>query len=118
MRDATSSRSFSRRPSSATTKSCKFWDLNPALDLLQNRDANEAYAAAQPGRSLVIYFPNGGDVKADLRMFSAEGEVRWLDISGPRWERSAKIRAGEWVSVKAPSQGSWVALIQADQTGK
>jgi hypothetical protein len=90
----------------------KFWDLAPALELLKDREANEAYAAAQPGRSLVIYFPDGGEVNADLRKFPAECEVRWLDIGAASWKHSAKVPGGAWATVKTPGQGQWAGLIQ------
>src|SRR5690606_6675416 len=44
----------------------KFWELAPRLDLLSDRDEDEAYLIAAPGRGYVLYFPNGGEVTLDL----------------------------------------------------
>ncbi|MEZ6078759.1 MAG: hypothetical protein R3C56_24730 [Pirellulaceae bacterium] len=36
------------------------WSVQAANELLSDREANEAYLAADKGRSYLIYFPAGG----------------------------------------------------------
>jgi hypothetical protein len=44
----------------------KFWDITPQMDLLSERERNEAYLAARPGEYYALYFTNGGSVDLDL----------------------------------------------------
>ena len=67
-----------------------FWELSPALDLLRNRDANEAYLAAKPGAAYALYFPEwrGGRTRL-ARTRLAIYEVRWIEIATGEWGRRA-----------------------------
>ena len=40
----------------------KLWDVEPANELLNDREANQAYLAARPGLAYVLYFADGGAV--------------------------------------------------------
>ena len=44
----------------------KFWDVTPHLELLSDRESDEAYLAARPGESYALYFTDGGSVTLDL----------------------------------------------------
>lgn len=94
----------------------KIWELSPAMERLRERAANEAFATAEPGRSLVVYFTDGGAVEADLRDFPVACDVRWLDITQARWHATAPIRGAGWTPLAAPAHGHWVALLQPRET--
>ena len=90
----------------------KFWELTPALERLRAREANEAFATVQAGRTLVVYFTNGGAIEADLRDFAAECDVRWLDLTKAQWERTERVSGGGWAALETRAAGGWVAIVE------
>ena len=88
-----------------------FWEVEPSQHLLSQRDNDEAYLAAKPGRQYVVFFPNGGSV--DVNLVDAKGEflLRWVNISTGAWGEKAQINGGKQVTVTAPSSGPWAAVM-------
>ncbi|MFC1717642.1 hypothetical protein ACFL6S_28530 [Candidatus Poribacteria bacterium] len=99
----------------------KFWDITPQMDLLSDRESNEAYLAANPGEAYALYFTNGGSVGLDLSGTTGSFEVTWISVSmGIVTETSAAggyrlmkktIEGGSVVTISAPYKGGWVAAI-------
>ncbi|NND09147.1 MAG: hypothetical protein HKN87_22480 [Saprospiraceae bacterium] len=91
----------------------KFWDIEPHTELLSDRDANEAYLAASPGESYLIYFTYGGNVGLDLSAARGDFEVLWISVTEGRWlsEKPTIIQGGAVVEISAPFKGGWVAMI-------
>jgi hypothetical protein len=58
-----------------------YWDLAPHLDLLSDRDSNEAYLAAKPGACYALYFTNGGSVGLDLSDAPGTFDITWISVS-------------------------------------
>src|SRR5690606_13088938 len=50
----------------------KFWEVEPHMQLLSDREPNEAYLTAKEGSKYIIYFPKGGQVKLDLSKHKKE----------------------------------------------
>jgi hypothetical protein len=91
----------------------KLWELQPANELLRERDANEAYLAANPGAAYAIYFPDGGAVELDLRKTDGAFEVRWIDVRTGEWGPRGELGGGDWQRLATPGAGHWtVALIR------
>lgn len=88
------------------------WELSPALNLLRNRDANEAYLAAKPGVAYALYFPNGGAVELDLGQHTGRYEVRWIDIATGEWGQRATVAGGDWIPLTTPATGHWAAAVR------
>jgi hypothetical protein len=88
----------------------KLWDVEPANQLLSERENNEAYLTAKPGQAYALYFTDGGEVGLDLKAASGAFEIRWIDIGTGEWGKRAKINGGS-VSITAPGKGHWVAAI-------
>jgi hypothetical protein len=88
-----------------------FWELAPALELLRNREPNEAYLAAKPGRAYALYFPNGGEVELDLREHAGSFDVRWIEIGTGEWSERSTLAGGDWVALKAPTSGHGAAAV-------
>lgn len=88
------------------------WSVKAANELLSEREPNEAYIAAAPGRAYALYFPKGGDGVA-LDLSSAEGvfDVFWIDIDTGEWGPEQAITAGTVVGIRAPGDGNWAAAI-------
>ncbi|NLX99201.1 MAG: hypothetical protein GXY83_23945 [Rhodopirellula sp.] len=95
----------------------KLWEVEPANELLSQRETNEAYLAARPGVAYALYFTNGGSVGLDLRKAIGSLDVRWIDIGTGDWGRRERIQGGAVVTVTAPASGHWVAaIVKSDST--
>jgi hypothetical protein len=81
------------------------------MNLLRNRDPNEAYVAAKPGVAYALYFPNGGEVELDLRERAGSYEARWIDIATGEWGRRESLAGDKWVSLRPPGNGQWAAAV-------
>lgn len=87
------------------------WLVEPANELLSQRDANEAYAAADKQGACAVYFPAGGEIELDLTASNGKLTVHWININtgepGPR----ENITGGDRVKLAAPGSQNWVAAI-------
>jgi hypothetical protein len=93
----------------------KFWDVEPRLDLLTSRQSDEAYLAANPGKSYILYFTKngGGSVGLKLDSYPATAfELRWVNIATGNWGSTTTISGGSTVTVERPNGSShWVGTI-------
>lgn len=89
----------------------QLWEVAPANQLLSNRENNEAFLAAQPGRAYALYFPDGGAVGLDLKAATGRFNVHWIDIGSGEWGKREPLDGGKEVAVTAPAKGQWVAAI-------
>jgi len=91
----------------------RFWDVEPQMALLHDRKENEAYLAAKPGESYILFFTDGGSVSLDLKGHDGAFDVKWVNIATGEWEGTAKLRGGATAPVSPPGKGPWVAAITA-----
>ncbi len=99
----------------------KFWDISPHMELLSDREPNEAYLAAKPGESYALYFTSGGSVNLDLSRAPGTFKISWISVSEGRvvensqangYQRHDKtIEGGRAVTLAAPFKGGWVAAL-------
>ena len=99
----------------------KFWEVTPHMELLSDREPNEAYLAAKPGESYALYLTNGGSVTLDLSRAPSTFEITWISVSMGRvvqnsqsngYQRHEKtLEGGRAVSLTAPFKGGWVAAL-------
>ncbi|MFQ5731337.1 MAG: putative collagen-binding domain-containing protein [Planctomycetaceae bacterium] len=89
----------------------RFWDVQPRMDLLGERDKDEAYLAAKPGEKYLLYFTDGGSVTLDLRGASGTFRLRWINISTGQWGGKSTVKGGGRVTIKAPGRMGWIAAI-------
>ena len=97
----------------------KFWEVEPRMDLLSDRDTNEAYLIARPGEKYVLYFTNGGSVQLDLSDAPGVFDVTWVSVSigevvetmQPRGQSDPTVDGGRIVEMRAPYKGGWVAVL-------
>jgi hypothetical protein len=83
----------------------------PRNDLLSEREPNEAYCLAEPGRQYAVYFPDGGQVTLDVSEAKGTLQVRWLDISRSAWQEPQTVDAGGTLELKTPGKGHWAVLV-------
>ena len=79
-------------------------------DLLYNRDEDEAYLLADPGRVYAVFFPGEGQVDLDVSAVGGMVNVRWLEIGVTRWHEPRRMATAR-ISLKPPAPGLWAALI-------
>ncbi len=87
------------------------WEVSPAMELLSNRETDEAYLAARPGEKYLLYFTDGGSVTLDLSGYSHTFSMRWINVSTGDWGQSASLEGGSKVNISAPGKSGWVAAI-------
>ena len=91
----------------------KFWDLNPANDLLTEREENEAYLAAKPGEKYVVFFPDEGSAGLDLRAYKKDFQLKWVDVRNGIWIKAKMIDGGKIVKIATPADREWVCVISS-----
>ena len=89
------------------------WDVRAANELLADRQPNEAYLAADPGRAYVLYFPAGGEVTLDASAASGTLAASWVDIDAGAPGPSSVLVASERLVIRAPGTGNWVVALVA-----
>jgi len=89
----------------------KFWDVQPHMELLRDREENEAYIAAKPGEAYIVFFCNGGSVGLDLAGVNGQMVLRWVDVSVGGMTPVAALDGGGIVTLRPPGKGPWVAVL-------
>ena len=84
----------------------------PANQLLADREPNEAFCMAEPGKQYAIYFTDGGEVKIDLSDASGNWNLKWLNIRTSHLLDGAPVNGGDFLLLKTPGSGQWVALLK------
>jgi hypothetical protein len=88
----------------------------PAPDILLERQAEEAYALADPTGNLAVFFPACAEVK--VRVDSKNYEINWLDLLGNVWDLPYQEVAKEGtIALKSPCEGCWIAVLKPRPEG-
>jgi len=95
------------------TAAIDLFRCQPRNDLLGDREPNEAYCLADPGRQYAVYLPAGGSVRLDLAGCAGEVELRWLDVDAARWSGPTQRRSVQRTGLDAPGPGQWIAVLTA-----
>jgi len=93
----------------------KFWDVEPRLDLLTDRQSDEAYLAADPGNAYILYLTKNGGGSIGLKLDSypnTKFELSWVNVGTGNWGPTTTISGGGTVAIDRPNGSShWVATI-------
>lgn len=95
----------------------KLWELGVHMELLEERESDEAYLTAKPGEKYVLYFTNPGAVLLDLRDHPQEFMLRWLNVKTGDWESigswiyECPLKGGKKVKICTPTREAYVAVI-------
>lgn len=90
----------------------KLWDIEPHMELLEDRRPNEAYLAAKPGEQYAVYFTYGGAVRLNRSDAKGTFTLRWISVTeGTWWGKEEPVEGGSVVKITAPFKGGWVAAI-------
>lgn len=89
----------------------QFWNVAPHMELLGEREPNEAYLAARPGEEYILFFTDGGSVTLDLSAHPHPFHMWWVAISTGEWGGEADLSGGRMARISAPGPGPWAAAI-------
>jgi hypothetical protein len=89
----------------------KMWKLEPAMELLADRENDEAYLTAHEGESYVILFTDGGEVGLDLRNYPGVFNGCWINIGSGTWGEQFSLNGGSLNDISTPGSGGWFAVI-------
>lgn len=90
------------------------FDTAPHNELLGQRQDNEAYCLAEPGRQYAVYFPAAGQITLDLSATNGQWQARWLHIPEGEWSEGQLLQGGQQVSLSTPAaEGQWAVLLSA-----
>jgi uncharacterized protein DUF6298 len=90
----------------------KFRDLTPRMDLLSEREENEAYLVALEGEKYIIYFTHGGAVDLNLKSYEKPFILNWVSVNSGEWGMESTITGGNTEAIAAPDQGGWFAVLR------
>ena len=85
--------------------------MAPRNDLLSDREENEAYLLAEPGRQYAIYFPGGGSVTLDMSPAEGAWQYRWINLDVAEWQEYRNVQQQGRLTLTSPSEGHWIAVI-------
>ncbi len=100
------------RAARVVEKLVRLWDIQPHMELLSKRSENEAYLAADPGSAYVLFFSQGGSVKLNLCDADETMTLTWIDVSKGVQAECAQDLIGNNVTISAPADSPWVAVVQ------
>lgn len=87
----------------------------PRNELLNDREPNEAYCLANPGRQYAVYFPQAGEVTLDAKGAPGKLALRWYDIDQGRWLPRDQQPAKSPLRLKTPGTGQWAVIVDPVQ---
>ncbi len=98
----------------------KFWNVEPSPDLLQDRQSDEAYLAADPGEAYILYFTKNGDGSVSVKLDDypdTRCELQWINIDTGNWGKTTLLSGGTTVTIDRPDDSAhWVATISRSET--
>lgn len=89
------------------------WVVEPANELLFDREENEAYLSANKEGFYALYFPRGGNVMVDVSSVKNILNIQWINIDSGEWGDVQNVKGGNKISITTPGKGNWVAAIIA-----
>ena len=96
------------------TDALDIFSMEPHMELLSARSENEAYAMAEFGRQLAVYFTGEANhsVDIDLASFSGNMTERWLNIEHSEWGEEKTVVGGGKHTFSAPDASPWALLLK------
>lgn len=92
-------------------KIVKFWEVRPRMDLLSDRQSDEAYLAAKPNEKYILFFTDGGSVTLDLSAAKTPFDLQWVNIKTGALGAKSSIDPGKKTKIAPPAKGPWAATI-------
>ncbi len=87
------------------------WKLTPRNDLLTDYEDSKVFLSADPGRTYVLFFLEGGSASLDLTGFKDNFSLKWINPFTGQWGQTATITGGKEVKISTPDDGSWLLTV-------
>ena len=87
------------------------WVVRPAHSLLLNREPERAFLAAKRGEKYVVFLPEGGSARVDLKGCQGSFQVHWIDVTTGEWDKKDEVRGNAVVAITSPDSGPWLAAM-------
>ncbi len=87
-----------------------YWKMWPHNALVAG--GAEAYCLAEPGRQYMIYAPEGGTVKLDLRAVTGAFTAQWFDPRTGTHQDAPLLEGGSVCASAAPDTRDWVLSVR------
>jgi hypothetical protein len=85
------------------------------LDLLTERQSDEAYLAAYPGKAYILYLTKNGGGSVGLKLDAypdTRFKLRWVNVGTGNWGPTETLAGGSTVTIRRPDGSAhWVAAI-------
>lgn len=88
-----------------------FWDMKPKMDLLRNRESDEAYVSTTGRGKFLIYFTEKGSVQLDLSDYDQSFEITWIQLEKGDIHSTLIFKGHDWEDIDTPGEGGWLAMI-------
>ena len=94
-------------------KAVSFWDLSPAMNLVQTAEDNDAYAAENAGEAMVIFITGQHRVNVDLKNLPDQFQLTWIDVDQGVQHSGKRIQSEGYLELIPPHKGNWVGVLTA-----
>lgn len=88
-----------------------FFNAEPHNELLSEREENEAYCRAVPGKDYLIYFPEAGTVELDVGAAGSGPEVERLEILTGQWSKIEIEKGDDTIMLQSPGK-HFIFIVQ------
>ena len=89
----------------------KMWELTPRNDLLTDYEDSKVFLSANPGRTYVLFFLEGGSAGLDLKGHEGTFLVKWINVGTGEWGKENEIEANAIAPITSPDEGLWLAVM-------
>ncbi|VAW18007.1 hypothetical protein MNBD_BACTEROID01-2119 [hydrothermal vent metagenome] len=90
----------------------KMWEVEPHMELLSEREEDEAYLTADEGSKYVVLFPQEGSVKIDLSKYNKQIFTgKWISIKSGEWGKQFSVSGGGNIDISTPDSSGWFAVL-------
>ena len=88
----------------------EMWEVRPDHSLLVDREPEKAFLTAKRGEKYVVFLPQGGSVRVNLKGSQGTFRVQWIDVSTGEWGKKDEVRGDAVVTITSPGTGPWLAV--------
>ena len=89
----------------------KMWELAPRNDLLTDYGDSKVFLSADPGKTYVLFFLEGGSASLNLTGCKGNFSLKWINPVTGQWGQTATITGGKKVKITTPDDGSWLLAV-------
>jgi len=95
----------------SATNRIDFFNAEPHNDLLSQREENEAYCRAVPGKDYLVYFPDAGEVELDTGAEMSGLEITVLEILTGLWSEFKIEEKNDKLILRSPGK-HFIFIVQ------